>query len=1104
MSNPLRTPRILVRVLATIAAAALAFGQGGGTIVGTVTDATGGVVPGAKVKIVDEGTGASRETTTNLQGYYVVPSLRPSSYGITIEATGFAPEVRKGVVLQANQSLTVNETVAVQQAAQSVQVEAAATQVNTTTATNSEVVDQRRVEELPLNGRNAASLLTIVAGAIPSPANDVDQGSTKTFPTVVTVSTNGSRQNQVNFRLDGATNNDVYTNVNQPFPFPDALQEFSVLTSNYSARFGGNAGGVVNVVTKSGTNDFHGDLFEFVRNEVFNARNFFATFRDHLKRNQFGGTIGGPVRIPGLYDGRGKDFFFFGYQGTRIRNVSNTSSAYGPTAANIAGDFSNLLSASNPQNPLGAAVTVIDPKTGTPFAGNIIPGDRLDPAAVKLTKYLPVASSGNGRVFWAQPQGQNFGEYVTRYDHMFSEKDHLSGRYFSDLFENQPFLDPANYLNNTNYTKIRAQNALAGETHIFSPALLNEFRLAYSREKADRGPASGSVSLGDLGVNMYQPSVKMIEGVSVGGYFNLTQTDPAQFVRNQYSMADDLSWVRGKHTIGMGFSLLYGQVVLRNQFHTPGAFSFTNDITGNAMASFMLGYVRNFQQGFGEFKDSRVTTGSMYIQDDYHVSRRLTLNLGLRWDPFVPWTEIRNRTEIFRLDNYYKGIKSSVYTNAPAGLLFPGDAGVPQSGISASYRNFAPRVGFAYDMFGDGKTSIRGGAGVFFDPLQANTMTNRMVDLTPFSPQINITQPQGTFSNPYLGIVNPFPSPFPPPQNSAFPAPVLAVTYDPSNGYKAITPVIYDWNLMVERQMPGGWLARVGYVGSHSSHLTETTELNPSVYIPGSSLGADARRALQPYGNIAQVAQDVNSSFHSLQITGQRRLVGGLSLLANYTWSKSIDDLPYSQGIAGPAVGANSPVPWYAPGRHQYDRGPSEFDHRHRFVVSYVYDLPKLAHSSALVRTVAGGWQLTGILSYNTGVPITIVSGQDQSRTATNTDRANYLGGPSYGSGACGNTVRCVDYLVKSSFGLPAIGTLGNVGKGMLYGPNLLNWDMGIFKEFPLRGERTRLQFRTEFFNLLNHANFNNPNVTQTSGGFGTINSALDPRIGQLALKLLF
>jgi hypothetical protein len=1105
MLKRVRTLRILAPILIGLAAAGGAYSQGFGTIVGTISDSSGAVVPAAKVKITDQATQAIRETETNAQGYFVVPALRPSSYQVTVNATGFAESTHKDVVLKADQSLTVNDTLSVQQASQSVQVEANALQVNTTNATNSAVVDQQRVVELPLNGRNAASLLTIVAGAIPSPVNDVDQGSTKTFPTVVTVSTNGARQNQVNFRLDGATNTDIYTNVNQPFPFPDALQEFSVQTANYSARYGGMAGGVVNVITRSGSNDIHGGAFEFVRNEVFNARNFFATFRDHLKRNQFGGTLGGPVDIPGLYNGRNKDFFFFGYQGTRIRNISGTSNAFVPTAGNATGDFSNLLSATNPSNPFGSVVQLVDPNNGQPFAGNLISGQRLDQAAVKFLQYLPSVPNGtNSRVFWAQPLAQNYNEYLARWDHMFSDKDHLTARYFQDLYENQPYLDKTNYLNSAAYAKIRAQNAMLGETHLFAPTVLNELRLAFSREYADRGPAAGSISLADLGVNIFQPTAKIIEGINVGGYFNVAQTDPAQFIRNQYTIGDDISWVKGKHNFGFGINALRGQGVLRNTFHLPGSFGFTSDVTNNALASFLLGYVRSFQQGYGEWKDTTITTVSMYVQDDYHVSRRLTLNLGLRWDPYLPWRENENRTELFSLSNYYAGVRSQVYTNAPAGLLFPGDPSVPSAGLNANYHYFAPRFGFAYDVAGDGKTSIRGGFGMFYDSVPANTMSNRMVDLTPFSPQINLTQPQGTFSNPYLGITNPFPGQWPPPKNSAFPGPVLAVTYDTSNNFKGVSPLLYTWNLMIERQLPSGWLARGGYVGSHGTHMMESIELNPSVYIPGSSLGADARRILPGYSNVTQVSYDINSSFNSLQLTGERTYRGGLTVLANYTWSKSIDDLPGTQAIAGPAVGLSSPIPFYLPGRHQYDRGASDYDHRQRFVVSYVYDLPKLMHANSLLRTVAGGWQLTGILSYMTGAPLTILAGQDQSRTANNSDHANYVGGPVYGPGACGTTVRCVNYLVKASFGLPALGTFGNVGKGSVYGPNFFGWDAGLFKEFALGTEKLRAQFRAEFFNLTNRANFNAPNNSFSSGGFGTITGAQDPRIGQLGLKILF
>lgn len=351
MSRSITSRSVFQAVLLALLASLAAFGQGFGTIVGTVTDPTGAAVPSATVKVIDEATTVSRDATTNEQGYYVVPSLRPSHYTVQISAAGFSQSVRKGVQLAADQSLTLNQVVSVQQNVETVEVSATASQVDTTTATTSAVVDQRRVVDLPLNGRNAASLLLVVAGAIPAPANDVDQGNTKTFPSVVTVSTNGSRQNQVSFRLDGSYNNDIYTNVNQPFPFPDALQEFSVQTSNYSAKFGGNAGGVVNVVTKSGSNEFHGSGLEFARNAVFNARNFFAARRDQLKRNQYGGTIGGPIEIPHLYDGKNKDFFFFGYQGTKIRNIGGTSSAYMPLTQNLTGDFSNVLSASDPSNP---------------------------------------------------------------------------------------------------------------------------------------------------------------------------------------------------------------------------------------------------------------------------------------------------------------------------------------------------------------------------------------------------------------------------------------------------------------------------------------------------------------------------------------------------------------------------------------------------------------------------------------------------------------------------------------------------------------------------------------------------------------------------------
>jgi hypothetical protein len=638
-----------------------------------------------------------------------------------------------------------------------------------------------------------------------------------------------------------------------------------------------------------------------------------------------------------------------------------------------------------------------------------------------------------------------------------------------------------------------------------SPNALNEFRASFSRETLNRGPAPGSLSLADPGVKLYQPGgLKTLEGINVAGFFNPGQTDPADFIRNQYNLSDDFNRVRGKHGISFGVSAVRGQVLLRNQFRTSGSYGFTADVTNDALASFLPGYVRTFTQGFGEFKDNRVTSYSMYVQDDYHISKGQTLNLGLRYDPLIPWQETKKRVEQFSVSGYNANVRFQVFPNAPAGLLFPGDPGVPEWGTKGSYKNFAPRAGFAYAIGNDGKTSIRGGAGVFHHALQDGIFNNRFVDVMPFSPQFSLTQPQGTFPNPYLGLTNPYPSPFPPPKDSPFPGPVLVITYDPANNHRELTPVSCNWDLLVERQFAGDWILRMAYVGSHASYLLESLELNPAVYTAGSRLSTDQRRAFQPYGSISQATQDVNSGYNSLQLTVQKRLSRGLSVLENYTWSKSIDDLPYNQGITSAAAGNNSPVPWNFAARHLYDRGLSEFDHKQRFVTSWLYTLPGLKGGNKLVQMLVGGWQLNGILTFRTGGPLTILAGKDQLQTGIGADRASYLRGDIYGAGACGATGTCVNYLVPGAFGLPAIGTFGNLGKGSLRGPDLFNRDTGLFKEFGLWKENTKLRFRAEFFNTANRKNFNNPNVTQSAGGFGSITGAQDPRIGQLALKFLF
>ena len=616
--------------------------------------------------------------------------------------------------------------------------------------------------------------------------------------------------------------------------------------------------------------------------------------------------------------------------------------------------------------------------------------------------------------------------------------------------------------------------------------------------------------------------------MNVSGYFNSSSFPPSIMYRTSYTLSDDLSWTRGRHNFAFGGSVARGQVLLRDAFLYGGVFSFTADNTGNALASFLLGSMRTFQQGAGEFKDNLAWYYNLYAQDDFHVSRNLTLNLGVRYEPFIPWYETKGRVEQFRASNYVAGIKSTQFPLAPAGLLFPGDATMPKYGVTASYLNFSPRVGFALDPHGDGKYSIRGGFGIFFDSQQVGIENNRFVDVSPFSTQVAITTPVGPLSNPYLGLVNPFPPPpVPLPTFSFTPTPILVVTYDPRNNSRMEAPVAYNYNLTIEHQFARGWLGRIGYVGAQSRHGTETVELNPAVYYPGNTLGTDQRRAFNglplgttpttanastQYGSIGQGTQDLMSNYNSLQATAQQRMKT-LTLLANYTYSKSLDDVPNGQGNAGVAAQSLSTLPSTNPLRHQVDYGPSDFDRRHIFTFSYVWDLPSFAHSNVLMRETLGGWQLTGIVRRQSGPYFTTTAGADRSQTGLNSDRAmRQPNANPYGGTPCATvTTSCVNYLNPAAFvtvytatSYP-LGTYGNTGKGAFNGPSFISWDAGALKNFSLTpSERVRLQFHAEFFNVLNHANFNNPTAAANNANFGRILGAGDPRIGQLALKLIF
>jgi hypothetical protein len=1091
---PQRLVFCFLTALIGVAAGASAYGQDVGSMVGTVTDPSGAAIAVCQVTVVEIATGLSRTASCEKNGYFVVPSLRPTDYRVTVASEGFSMLTKEPVRLQANQSLTFDAKLSVGGAIQSVSVQAQAETVNTTTPTLSQVVDRNSIIELPLNGRNAASLTALVPGAVKAPDGRATQGLT--IPQDVTISVNGSRGNQTSYQLDGALNTDELTNVNAPFPFPDALQEFSVQTSSYSAQYGQNAGAVVNIVTRSGKNEFHGNAFEFLRNAVFNARNYFATSRDQLKRNQFGGTFGGPVILP-KYNGHDRTFFFVGYQGTILRDTLQAQSAIVPTIANVGGDFSAMLNASNPANPLHKAVQLVYPGTQTPVPGNIILPSQMDPVFLNLEKFLP-QTSGNGQVFYPTPQDSQYKEVVVRIDQKLSGKDQLTGRYYYNGYTLSPPYLPGNFLTIASGRYIPDNNFLVEEDHIFKSNLLNSFRFAVMDINGQNLIPSGIPSDTQLGVKLnYDPQTPPSNtGICVTGFFCPAGSWPTQWARTTYQWGDDLHWVHGKHDIGLGVLVMRNAYDNINQFEQRPAFTFSGDSTGYAPADLAFGAIRELDQASGQFMNVRNTQSGYYLQDLFHVSSRLTLSAGLRYEPFKPWVELAGRVMYFNPTAFAAGTKSHEFVNAPPGLLFPGDAGFPTNGVNPNYDGFAPRVGFAYDATGDGKTSVRGGAGMFYDTNQV-MVANIPFITNPFVTSLSLITPAGPLSDPYRGITDPFPGAATSP-NAIFPAGTTAATYDPFHS-KYQTPVVYEWNLTAERQIFLNSLLGVSYVGFVGSHGLQVGQLNPAVYIPGSALPTNSRRLYPGYGSISSIIHDVSSSYHSLQLSLKRQVTRGFTLTANYTYQKTLDDSP--SGVSANSALVPRTLPYYFPNPHSLDNGPADWDRTHVGVISYLWEVPKFGNSH-LMEAVLGNWEVSGILTLETGAPFTVYAGKDVSLTNIGEDRAVMVGKP-YATTLCAGTTPCKNWLNPASFVLPATGTFGTVSKGALRGPKLLNFDMGLFKNIPIN-ERLKMQFRSEFFNTFNNTAFANPNASVSGGSFGGITSAGDPRIIQFALKLSF
>jgi hypothetical protein len=1086
MTNRLQAISILPLMLA-----AAAFAQSTGSIVGTVTDSSGAVVPDCRITATETETKLTREAACSAQGYYVVSSVRPTTYSITVESKGFRTFTQKDIALAANQTLTVDASLQVGETSDTIVVAASAVQVDTTTASIGEVVDEVRINELPLDGRNPAQLIALVAGTTWAPPNRARQGLT--MPVDVEIATNGARGNQISYQLDGANNNDGLTNVNAPFPFPDALQEFSVQTANYSAQFGRNAGAAVNAVTKSGTNQLHGDAFEYVRNYSMNAGDWASGTQDTLKRNQYGFTVGGPLFLPKIYDGRNRTFFFLGYQGTQIANVVPTQQGYVPTVAEMNGDFSQ------------SGTTINDPITGQPFANNQIPMSRADPSAQLAKKYWPATNDPSGLVYFSQPSKQSYSEWIGRLDQSISAKDSLNFRYYLDEYTKQGIYSGNDLLTVLTGRSIPSTSIVLNENHVFSPTVLNEARIGFSRINGQNTTPAGIPSMSrEMGVKVNQdPLPSTIDDLCMWNHACFSAAWPVIWTRNVLEFSDDFHWVHGRHDIAVGTRIAFSRFDDKNTYATRPEAEFSGDWTGYDVSDFFLGKMYSFSQMAPQTQNLRSWQYSFYAQDHFRVTPRLTLDLGLRYEPFLPYHEKFNRVDYFNPSAYASGKSSQMFVNAPAGLQFPGDSGFPSNGVNSDMNNFAPRVGFAYDVFGTGKTSIRGGAGMFYDAAQVMAANMPMI-ANPFTYSLSLNMPSSTFHDPYAGMVDPFPISGTVSKNTPFPKNPNVFTYDPFAG-KYITPVSYNWNLTLEHQFAPHWLARASYVGTHGSHQLEVNQMNPGVYIPGSSLSLNQRRIYQGFGSISALTHDVNSSYNGLQMTLSHQFAQGFTILANYTYSKSIDDAPI--GVAANSGTVPTTLPIYDPNFHAMDRGPSEYDYRHVANVSWVWQSPKLSGRNKFVRTLARDWELSGILSATSGAPVTIFSGLNKSQTGNNADRAVYVSGQSpYSSSRCdGVDGACKSWLNLAAFQQPVVGSVGNVGKSAFRAPGSWGVDAAGVRSFSIK-ERLKMQLRADFFNLFNHPTFGAGGVTLASPyNFGITRDAQNqPRTIQLAAKVIF
>ena len=1065
-------------------------------LAGKVTDTSGAVLPGVTVTMTQAETGAARSVVTDAEGAYLISNLSPGPYRLEVGLQGFRSYVQTGIVLQVAATPTINVALSLGGLEETVTVEAAAPLVDVRSAGVSEVVESERIVELPLQGRQVTSLLVLAGAAVTT-----GSPNSRSFAGAVNVAVAGGLPFGVAYLLDGAMHNDAQNNANLPLPFPDALQEFRVATTGLTAQNGMHSGASVNAITKSGTNRFSGNLFEFNRDKKFNATDPFARVvngkrvNDGLSRNQYGGTVGGPIA-------RDKLFFFGAYQGTHVHQTPAGNIAFVPTDAMLRGDFTAYASAACNG---GTPVTL-----RAPFVGNRVDPARFSPAALKLVSFLPKADDQCGQVTYAQPADGKSGQAVGRMDFQKSANHSIFGRYMATFDKAPaPFAQTDNVLTLAGGGGINnlAQSATVGDTMVLGNNFVNSFRVAFNRTSINRGspPFFDPVDLGVRNFHTYRDGESVF---NITGGFNVSAATSTTgiFWTNSYQATDDITLVRGRHQLGFGANMAYWKSSQTSHARSGGSWMFNGQTTGRGLADLMVGAVGSLEHGVPNLLVMDMIYAGLYAQDAWRMSDRVTLNYGVRWEPFLGQQMLYGGATNFNHDNFVNGVKSKVFVNAPAGLLYPGDAGFPggKSGYKRRFLDFSPRVGIAWDVRGDGRLAFRSSYGLTYD-FQSGDFMNINASAPPWGNRSLITTT--TFDDPYAAVGG-NPHPIATNANTVFPAFGAFGVMDPN----IEPPRVQSWNVTLEQQIGDNWSATANYLGRYSDHLWAEVGINSGVFLglapcvingvsfPVCSTNANLNQRRKfsienpRQGGLLGFVDQHNAigwqTYQGMRLTMTRRSgARGVSISGNYTLAKC-------EGTATPGSFAQIASGYTNPDDPDMDKGHCDQDRKHLANASVGYMTPEL--SNPVLRILASNWRTSGVISVRSGAFLNIITGLDNALNGQIGQRPNKAGDDFYGAKTLDS------YLTRAAFSAPAPGTFGNLPYRAVEGPGYWSIDLALSRIIQMGATRS-LEIRLESFNLTNNFNWGAPAVNLNQAQFGRITTnGGTPRIMQFGIKYGF